>query len=283
MSDLESVKKLRSTTGAGFKDCNSALKEASGNLEKALEILRIKGVSKASKKMSREANEGLVFIYGDEKKTSIIEINCETDFVAKNDDFLNFTKEIGEINNSVNSDIEKLNNCKMKNGSTTSQNLIDLIAKIGEKITIGRSKTLENSKSKIFTYNHSIVKDNLSKLGVVASLEFEKSSKEIEQFGKQLSMHIAASNPMVIDKKDIKDDVIEKEKKIIEEELKNLGKPKEIAEKISLGKIKKFEEEISLLTQDWVMDPKLKVKDVLSKVDSKSLKIKDFIRIKIGE
>ena len=283
MSDLESVKKLRSTTGAGFKDCNSALKEASGNLEKAIEILRIKGVSKASKKMSREANEGLVFICGDEKKTSIIEINCETDFVAKNDDFLNFTKEIGEINNSVNSDLDKLNNSKMKNGSTVSQNLIDLIAKIGEKITIGRSKTFENSKSKIFTYNHSIVKDNLSKLGVIVSLEFEKSSKDIEQFGKQLSMHIAASNPMVVDKKDIKDDVIEKEKKIIEEELKNLGKPKEIAEKISLGKINKFKEDNSLLTQDWVMDPKLKVKDVLTKVDTKNLKIKDFIRIKIGE
>ncbi len=283
MSDLESVKKLRSTTGAGFKDCNSALKEASGDLEKAIEILRIKGVSKASKKMSREANEGLVFICGDEKKTSIIEINCETDFVAKNDDFLNFTKEVGEINNSVNSDVEKLKNNKMKNGSTISQNLIDLIAKIGEKITIGRSKTLENSKSKIFTYNHSIVKDNLSKLGVIVSLEFEKSSKDIEQFGKQLSMHIAASNPMVVDKKDIKVDVIEKEKNIIEEELKNLGKPKEIAEKISLGKINKFKEDNSLLTQDWVMDPKLKVKDVLNKVDSKSLKIKDFIRIKIGE
>ena len=283
MSDLESVKKLRSTTGAGFKDCNSALKEASGDLDKAIEILRIKGVSKASKKMSREANEGLVFICGDEKKTSIIEINCETDFVAKNDDFLNFTKEIGEINNSVNSDIEKLNNSKMKNGSTVSQNLIDLIAKIGEKITIGRSKTLENSKSKIFTYNHSIVKDNLSKLGVVVSLEFEKSSKDIEQFGKQLSMHIAASNPMVADKKDMADDVVEKEKKIIEEELKSLGKPKEIAEKISLGKINKFKEDNSLLTQDWVMDPKLKVKDVLTKVDTKSLNIKDFIRIKIGE
>ena len=283
MSDLESVKKLRNTTGAGFKDCNSALKEASGDLEKAIEILRIKGVSKASKKMSREANEGLVFICGDEKKTSIIEINCETDFVAKNDDFLNFTKEIGEINNSVNSDIEKLNNSKMKNGSTVSQNLIDLIAKIGEKITIGRSKTLENSRSKIFTYNHSIVKENLSKLGVVVSLEFDKSSKDIEQFGKQLSMHIAASNPMVIEKKDIKDDIIEKEKEIIKEELRNLGKPQEIAEKISLGKINKFKEDNSLLTQDWVMDPKLKVKDILTKVDSKSLNIKDFIRIKIGE
>ena len=283
MSDLESVKKLRSTTGAGFKDCNSALKEASGNLEKAIEILRIKGVSKASKKMSREANEGLVFICGDEKKTSIIEINCETDFVAKNDDFLNFTKEIGVINNSVNSDIEKLNNSKMKNGSTTSQNLIDLIAKIGEKITIGRSKTIENSKSKIFTYNHSIVKDNLSKLGVIVSLEFEKSTKDIEQFGKQLSMHIAASNPMSVEKKDIPENIIEKEKEIIKEELKNLGKPQEIAEKISLGKINKFKEDNSLLTQDWVMDPKLKVGDVLAKVDSKSLKVRDFIRIKIGE
>ena len=283
MSDLESVKKLRSTTGAGFKDCNSALKEASGDLDKAIEILRIKGVSKASKKMSREANEGLVFICGDEKKTSIIEINCETDFVAKNDDFLNFTKEIGEINNSVNSDIEKLNNSKMKNGSTVSQNLIDLIAKIGEKITIGRSKTLENSKSKIFVYNHSIVKDNLSKLGVIVSLEFDKSSKDIEQFGKQLSMHIAASNPMSIDKKDIHENIIEKEMEIIKEELKSLGKPKEIAEKISLGKINKFKEDNSLLTQDWVMDPKFKVKDVLAKVDSKNLNIKDFIRIKIGE
>ncbi len=283
MSDLESVKKLRSTTGAGFKDCNSALKEASGDLEKAIEILRIKGVSKASKKMSREANEGLVFICGDEKKTSIIEINCETDFVAKNDDFLNFTKEIGEINNSVNSDIEKLNNSKMKNGSTVSQNLIDLIAKIGEKITIGRSKTIENSKSKIFTYNHSIVKDNLSKLGVIVSLEFEKSSKDIEQFGKQLSMHIAASNPMSIDKKDIDENIIAKEMEIIKEELKSLGKTKEIAEKIGLGKINKFKEDNSLLTQDWVMDPKLKVKDVLTKVDTKNLNIKDFIRIKIGE
>ena len=283
MSDLESVKKLRSTTGAGFKDCNSALKEASGNLEKAIEILRIKGVSKASKKMSREANEGLVYIYGDEIKTSIIEINCETDFVAKNDDFLKFTKEIGEIHNSVNSDLDKLNKSKMKNGSTVSQNLIDLIAKIGEKITIGRSKTLENSKAKIFTYNHSIVKDNMSKLGVVVSLEFDKSSKDIEQFGKQVSMHIAASNPMVIEKKNINDEIIIKEKKIINEELKNLGKPQEIAEKISLGKINKFKEDNSLLTQDWVMDPKLKVRDVLNKIDAKNLKIKDFIRIKIGE
>ena len=171
----------------------------------------------------------------------------------------------------------------MKNGSTVSQNLIDLIAKIGEKITIGRLKTLENSSSKIFTYNHSIVKDKLSKLGVIVSLEFDKVSKEIEQFGKQISMHIAASNPMVIDKKDIKENIIEKEKEIIKEELKNLGKPSEIAEKISLGKINKFREENSLMTQDWVMEPKKKVKHILTEINIPNLKIKEFTRIKIGE
>ena len=283
MADIEKIKKLRSLSGAGFKDCSSALSESNGDINKAIEILRVKGISKASKKMSRLANEGVVAISESDEKSSIIEINCETDFVAKNEDFLNFAKEIGEINNSVGSDLDKLNNSKMKNGSTVSQNLIDLIAKIGEKITIGRSKTLENSKAKIFTYNHSIVKDNMSKLGVVVSLEFDKSSNDVEQFGKQVSMHIAASNPMVIEKKDIKEEIIEKEKTIINEELKNLGKPQEITEKITLGKINKFKEDNSLLTQDWVIDPKFKVGDVLNKVDSKSLKIKDFIRIKIGE
>ena len=143
MSDLESVKKLRSTTGAGFKDCNSALKEASGNLEKAIEILRIKGVSKASKKMSRDAKEGVVVVSGDASKTSVIEINCETDFVAKNDDFINFVKELSELNNQNNSNIEDLKTSKMKNGQTVDDNLVALIAKIGEKITIGKAKTIQ--------------------------------------------------------------------------------------------------------------------------------------------
>ena len=283
MSDLESVKKLRNTTGAGFKDCNSALKEASGDLEKAIEILRIKGISKASKKMSREANEGLVFICGDEKKTSIIEINCETDFVAKNDDFLNFTKEIGEINNSVNSDMEKLNNSKMKNGSTVSQNLIDLIAKIGEKITIGRAKTLNHKNSKNYTYQHSIIKDNVSKLGVIVSIENNEKSDTINSFGKQLAMHIAASNPIALTSDQIPSAEIEKEQNLIKEELKNSGKPDEIAKKISIGKINKFKDDNSLMTQDWVMEPKKKVKDIISELSSQKINIIDFIRIKIGE
>ena len=140
MSDIEKVKKLREATGAGFKDCNLAIKESGGDLDKAVEILRVKGISKASKKMSRDAKEGLVAISGDEKKTSIIEVNCETDFVAKNDDFINFVKELSILNNEKNSKIEDLKKTKMKNGQTVEDTLVALIAKIGEKITIGKTK-----------------------------------------------------------------------------------------------------------------------------------------------
>ena len=128
MSDLDKIKKLRLSTGAGFKDCGAAIDEAKGDLDKAAEILRIKGISKASKKMSRVANEGVVAVTGDENKKSIIEINCETDFVAKNEDFINFVKEVSEINNSVNSDIEKLKNSKMENSKTVDENLVSLIS-----------------------------------------------------------------------------------------------------------------------------------------------------------
>ena len=132
MSDIEKVKKLREATGAGFKDCNLAIKDSGGDLDKAVEILRIKGISKASKKMSRDAKEGLVAISGDDKKTSIIEVNCETDFVAKNDDFINFVKELSEINNLNDSDVDELKKSKMKNGNSVEDNLVALIAKIGE-------------------------------------------------------------------------------------------------------------------------------------------------------
>ena len=142
MSDIEKVKKLRDATGAGFKDCNSAIKESGGDLDKAIEILRVKGISKASKKMSRDAKEGVVAISGDEKKTSIIEVNCETDFVAKNDDFINFVKELSDLNNQNDSNNEDLKKEKMKNGETVENNLIALIAKKGEKITIGKTKTI---------------------------------------------------------------------------------------------------------------------------------------------
>ena len=283
MSDIEKIKKLRQSTGAGFKDCNLALKESAGDLDKAIEILRVKGIAKASKKMSRDAKEGVIAISGDNKSTSVIEVNCETDFVAKNNDFINFVKELSEINHKFDSDAEKLKKSKMKNNINVEENLVALISKIGEKITIGRNKTIKNLNGKNYQYQHTTVKDNLSKLVVIVSLDTDKSSEKIDLFGKQLSMHIAASNPLALTSELISKDIINKEQELITEELKNSGKPQEIANKISIGKLNKFKEENSLMSQNWVMEPKKKVKDIISELETKNLKIKEYTRIKIGE
>ena len=283
MSEIEKIKQLRQVSGAGFKDCNSALIESKGNIDKAIEILRIKGISKASKKMSREAKEGVIAVSGNSEKTSLIEINCETDFVAKNENFIKFVKEISDLNNEISSENEKLKNTKMKNGSTVNDNLVAMIAKIGEKITLGRSKTISHKGSKNYVYHHTVVKDNLSKLAVVVSLETKDNSENLNLFGKQLSMHIAASNPLALNSELIEKEILKKEEELISEELKNSGKPVEIAKKISIGKLNKFKEENGLLSQFWVMEPKKKVKDIIRDLNISDLKIKDFCRIKIGE
>ena len=283
MSDIEKVKKLREVTGAGFKDCNLAIKESSGDIDKAIEILRVKGISKASKKMSRDAKEGVVALSGDHNKTSIIEVNCETDFVAKNEDFIKFVKELSEINNLVNSDLDKLKIHIMKNDKSVEENLISMISKIGEKITLGRSKTLQNKNNLNFNYLHTVVKDNLSKLAVIVSLNTKEKDEKIKIFGKQLAMHIAASNPLALNTKDIDVNIINKEEELIAEELKSSGKPDEIVKKISLGKLNKFKEENSLLNQAWVMEPKKKVKDIIKELNVNDLEIVDFFRLKIGE
>jgi elongation factor Ts len=283
MSDLKKVKQLREATGAGFKDCNLAVKESGGDLDKAVEILRVKGISKASKKMSRDAKEGVIATSGDENKISVIEINCETDFVAKNDDFVSFAKELSELNNQNSSDLEKLNQSKMANDETVEDSLVALIAKMGEKITIGKAKTFNQSGSKNFNYLHTVVKDNLSKLSVITSLDTSDDSEDVKAFGKQLSMHIAASNPLALSSDLIDKDLLQKEQDLVTEELKNSGKLEEIAQKISLGKMNKFKEENALLTQAWVMEPKKKVQDVVKELNIPDLKINDFFRIKIGE
>jgi elongation factor Ts len=283
MSDIEKVKKLRELTGAGFKDCNLAIKESDGDIDKAIEILRVKGISKASKKMSRDAKEGVIAVTENDKQISLIEVNCETDFVAKNDDFVNFVKELSDLNNNVNSNVEELKKSKMSNGQTVDENLVALIAKIGEKITIGKTKTLSNQGTVKSKYLHTIVNDNLAKLAVAVSLETSDNSDVVKNFGKQLSMHIAASSPLALDQNTIDQSIIDKEQELVAEELKNSGKPDEIAKKISLGKMSKFKEENALLTQSWVMEPKKKVQDILKELAIPDLKIKEFVRFKIGE
>ena len=280
---LKNLKKLRELTGVGFKDCKLALDESKGDIEKSVEYLRKKGIAKASKKMSRTASEGLALVKESEGKISIIEINSETDFVAKNKDFLNFCKELSDLNFLAKGNIEKLNNAKMKSGHLVKDNLVNLISKIGEKITIRRTDFFDNSKGLNFFYVHSAVEKNIGKIISIVKLDGLSKGKN-DDLGNKLAMHIAASNPLAIGKDGIDKKIVEKEMEIIKAEIVNSGKPAEMAEKISQGKISKFMNENSLLNQLWIMDPKKKVSDILKEnSDEKKIDILRFVKYKVGE
>jgi len=280
---LGNIKKLRELTGVGFKDCKLALDESDGDIEKSIEFLRKKGIAKASKKMSRTASEGLALIKEEKGEISIIEINSETDFVAKNKDFISFCKELSDINFVTKGDLEKLNNSKMQNNDLVKDCLVSLIAKIGEKISIRRANFFDNKKGSNFFYVHSAVEKNIGKIISIVKIDGIVNGKN-DDIGNKISMHIAASSPIAINKDNIEKDVVEKELEIIKAEIENSGKPKEMAEKISKGKIAKFINDNTLINQIWIMDPKKKVSDILNenKID-KELKILDFIRYKVGE
>ena len=280
---LDNIKKLREMTGVGCKDCKLALDESKGNIEKSIEYLRKKGIAKASKKMSRTASEGLALVKEEKGQISIIEINSETDFVAKNKDFINFCKELSELNFIIKGDLEKLNETKMNNGILVKDNLVNLIAKIGEKITIRRSNFFDNSKGDNFSYVHSAIEKGVGKIISLVKLEGIYKGKN-DDIGTKVAMHIAASNPLAINVDQINKKVVEKEMEIIKEEITNSGKPAEMAEKISKGKISKFLNDNSLLNQIWIMDPKKKVSDILKENSlEKPLKVLSFIRYKVGE
>ena len=286
MSDknlLENIKKLREMTGVGFKDCKLALDETKGDIDKSVEYLRKKGIAKASKKMSRTASEGLVLVKEEQGKISIIEINSETDFVAKNENFISFCKELSELNFILKGNLEKLNDSKMKNNILVKDNLVNLIAKIGEKITIRRSLFFDNDKGINFFYVHSSLEKNIGKIVSIVKLDNIIKVKNYE-IGSKIAMHIAASNPLAIESKGIDKNIIDKELEIIKAEISNSGKPPEMAEKISKGKISKFLNDNSLLTQIWIMDPKKKVSDILKENSfEKEIKVLNFIRYKVGE
>jgi len=280
---LENIKRLREMTGVGFKDCKIALDETKGDLENSIEFLRKKGIAKASKKMSRTASEGLALAREEKGQISIIEINSETDFVAKNKDFIDFCKELSDINFSSKGDIDKLNESKMSNGNLVKDNLVNLIAKIGEKITIRRTKFFDTSVGSNYFYVHSAIEKNIGKIISVVKLDGITKGKN-EEIGGKIAMHIAASNPLAINKEDIDKTVVEKELEIIKAEITNSGKPVEVAEKISKGKISKFLNDNSLLNQIWIMDPKKKVLDILKENSlEKEIKVLDFVKYKVGE
>ena len=280
---LNNIKKLRELTGVGFKDCKLALDETKGDIEKSVEFLRKKGIAKASKKMNRTASEGLALAEELNGEISIIEVNSETDFVAKNEDFINFCKELSSINFKSKGNLDKINNFQMKNGLSVKDSLVNLIAKIGEKITIRRSQFFDKEKGLNFFYVHSAIQKNIGKIISVVKIEGITKGKN-DELGTKIAMHIAASNPLAIEKEDINKKIVEKELEIIKAETINSGKPKEIAEKISSGKLLKFLNENSLLNQIWIMDPKKKVSDILKENStSKEIKILDFVKYKVGE
>tara|TARA_Y100001958_G_C21182837_1_gene512418 strand:+ start:365 stop:1219 length:855 start_codon:yes stop_codon:yes gene_type:complete len=277
-NSLENVKKLREITGVGFKDCKIALDENNNDIEKSVEYLRKKGIAKASKKMSRTAADGLVLINEKNNMISAIEINSETDFVAKNKDFISFCKEISEINFNNKGDLDKTKSSIMKNNKSVDESLINLISKIGEKITLRRSKFFDD-KGLNFKYVHNTLEKNVGKVLSIVKIETSHSSEEVKDIGIKLAMHIAASSPIAIEREGIKKNLLDKELEIIKEELKNSGKKDDMIEKISQGKLNKFISDNTLLNQIWIMDTKKKVKDILGK----NIKIKDFIRFKVGE
>ena len=281
---LDKVKKLREITGVGFKDCKNAIDENNGDIEKSIEFLRKKGIAKANKKMERVAAEGLVCIFEKENKFSIVEVNSETDFVAKNKEFIKFVEEISKLALLNSGKMDDILISKMENKKNVKDNLVALISKIGEKITLRRSDFVHGDKLINFSYIHSALKKNVGKIGVLVSLKTTKPKNELLEFGKQLSMHIAALTPLVIDKEDLDQNILQKEKEIITEELKNNGKDSKIVDKIVAGKLNKFINDNTLLNQEWVIEPKKKVKEVLKEVAGKDkIEIKKFVRFRVGE
>ena len=281
---LQKVKQLREITGVGFKDCKYAIDENNGDIEKSIEFLRKKGIAKARKKMGRVAADGLVCIHEKDNKFSMIEINCETDFAAKNNDFITFAEEISKLALASSGIMDNILISKMTNKKTVKDNLVDFISKIGEKITLRRSTFIGATNSINFSYTHSSLKKNIGKLGVLLSLETTKSKNDILDLGRQLTMQVAATSPLAIDKNDIDQNLLQKEKEIITEELKNSKKDSKIIDNIIKGRLNKFVSESTLLNQEWVMEPKKKVRDVIKEIaGNDKIKIKNFIRFKVGE
>ena len=279
---LENIKKLREITGVGFKDCKVALDETKGDIEKSVEFLRKKGIAKASKKMSRTASEGLILVKEDKGGISIVEINSETDFVAKNKDFISFCKEISELNFLVRGDLEKLNNSNMSNSLSVKDNLVNFIAKIGEKITIRRTDFLDDKNGKNYFYVHSAIEKNIGK--IISIIKLVGLNEKNNSIGQKIAMHVTASSPLALSKDGIDKKIVDKESEIIKEEIKNSGKTNEIAEKIAKGKINKFLSDNSLLDQIWIMDPKKTVEAILKENSTEQeLKILKFVRYKVGE
>lgn len=284
MSDLNLIKELREKTGAGFLDCKNALNENNNNIEQAIDSLRKKGLAKATKKSSREANEGAVGFYKNENISVILKINSETDFSAKSDTFLDFLDSIGNIALNTNDTNLNLDNfLKVEsNGKSISEYLTEMIAKIGENLIINDLRVFENKETQVNYYIHNPYRKNIGKIVSAIFYSSEEESDAVKNFSKNLCMHIAASKPEAIDIDKLPPELIENEKKIQEEMIKDSGKPSSVMEKILEGKMKKFYSEVTLLNQNFVIDTDKTVKEAINEFNkSNNLILKNYILISL--
>lgn len=282
MSALEKVKELRDVTGAGMQDCKNALKENNDNIEKSIEYLRKKGVLKAAKKSSRDAAEGLIILGEDKNTINLTEINSETDFVAKNEEFINFCRKISEISIKA-GNLDDLNNIKI-DGIAIKDLVVSLVSKIGENIKLRRFKKILKENYKSAFYVHNKVNNNMGK--IISVVKYNSKNEESAKFASNICMHIAAMSPMALNEDNLDSDFINKEKKIIEEQIDKNGKKAEILEKIVKGKLNKVISENTLLSQKWVIDQELTVNQAVenfNKEYSDNFKILDFFKFKVGE
>ena len=276
------VKELRDKTGAGMMDCKNALNENNGDIESSIDWLRTKGLAKAAKKSGRTASEGLIVITSSSDYTSIVEINSETDFVARNEIFQEVARNIG--NSSLFSDdIDSLYNLNISEKDISVKDYItEMIASIGENINLRRMTRLNASDENIYSYLHGQVSDGLGKIGVLVSLKSNLDKDSLNDIGKKIAMHIAATNPISISIDDIPSNILEREKNILIEEARDSGKPEEIIEKMIIGRLKKYYQESVLLEQTFVIDGESKVSEILNSLDS-PIEITNFVRFELGE
>ena len=283
------IKKLRDLTGAGFLDCKNALDETNSDFDKAIECLRKKGISSAQKKSDRDASEGLVAISTNEsnKEAGIVEINSETDFVARNDNFQSFVSNISKINLDQKGDLDKVIKSQYnKTKDNVSDTLTNLISKIGENLSIRRTDYINSDDGFVGTYIHNVEKDNMGKIGVLVSIKTDIEYSKITDFLKKICMHIAATNPIAITSSDIDQDTINKEKEFQLEEIKKSKKDQSIQEKMLEGKMNKYFNEVVLLEQNFVVDDSIKIKQFIENISKEfngSIEIKKFVRFKVGE
>ncbi len=281
------VKELRDKSGAGMMDCKQALKENDGNLEASIDWLRTKGIAKAGKKASRTAAEGLIGVISSGTAGASVEVNSETDFVARNEQFQALVRDIVKLGLDAGGNIDALKATKYPNaGKSVLDHVTEMIGAIGENMSVRRTASLSVDAGVVATYVHNQVSDGLGKIGVLVALESDGDADKLAALGKQVAMHIAATSPLAKTKDELDPASVERERSVLSEQTRKSGKPEAIIEKMVEGRMRKFYEDVVLMSQTFVIDGKSTVEQALKDAESDvggTIKLKDFVRYELGE